>query len=33
MTVFHGLRGAFWLNAAAGRTNPATQASQGTQGS
>lgn len=29
MAVFHGLRGAFRLNAAAGRPNPATPASQG----
>jgi hypothetical protein len=28
MAVFHGLRGAFRLNAAAGRPNPATPASQ-----
>ncbi|MEU7862429.1 hypothetical protein [Nonomuraea sp. NPDC049141] len=33
MAIFHGLRGAFWLNTAAGRPNPATQASQGTQSS
>lgn len=33
MAAFHGLRGAFWLNSAAGRSNPATPASQGTQGS
>jgi hypothetical protein len=32
MAVFHGLRGAFWLNAATGRTNPAAQASHGAQG-
>lgn len=31
MAVFHGLRGAFWLNAATGRTKPATPASQGTR--
>lgn len=29
MGVFHGLRGAFWLNTAAGRSNPATPTSQG----
>ncbi len=33
MAVFHGLRGAFWLNAATGRTNPGTLVSQGSQGS
>jgi hypothetical protein len=33
MAVFHGLRGAFWLNTATGRANPATQATQGMQGS
>jgi hypothetical protein len=32
MAAFHGLRGAFWLNTAAGRPNPATPASPGTQG-
>lgn len=31
MAVFHGLRGAFWLNTAAGRTNPTALASQGAQ--
>lgn len=31
MAVFHGLRGAFWLNSAAGRPNPAAPASQGTR--
>jgi hypothetical protein len=33
IAAFHGLRGAFWLNTTAGRSNPATPASQGTQGS
>jgi hypothetical protein len=33
MAVFHGLRGAFWLNAATGRTNPGALVSQGSQGS
>lgn len=33
MAVFHGLRGAFWLNVATGRTNPGTLVRQETQGS
>ncbi|QXJ23923.1 hypothetical protein AGRA3207_005151 [Actinomadura graeca] len=29
MAAFHGLRGAFWLNTATGRSNPPSSASQG----
>lgn len=32
MAVFHGLRGAFWLNVATGRTNPDPLGRQQTQG-
>ncbi|CNE11898.1 Uncharacterised protein [Mycobacterium tuberculosis] len=32
MAAFHGLRGAFWLNTAAGRPNPAAPASPAPQG-